>query len=105
MHFMPCLVGFLALLFPRVVLVLLFLFDTAWLTGAFQTAFWPILGFILMPLTTLAYAWAWHLGGGTISGIGIVIIVIGVLIDLGMLGGGGKSARGRGRSSTSAQGS
>ena len=79
---MPCLLGCLLVLSPRVVLVLLWLFDNAWLTQAFQTAIWPLLGFILLPLTTLAYAVAWHLGDGSISGIGIVLIVIGVVIGV-----------------------
>lgn len=90
---MPCLLGCLLVLSPRVVLVLLWLFDNSWLTQPFQTWIWPLLGFVLLPLTTLAYAVAWHLGDGTISGFGIVLIVVGVVIDLGMLGGGGTSAR------------
>ncbi len=30
---------------------------------AYQTNIWPILGFFLMPLTTLAYAWAVNANG------------------------------------------
>lgn len=92
---MPCLIGCAALLCPRVILVLLWLFDNAWLTAPFQTKIFPLIGFILMPLTTLAYAWAWHLGNGSVtgSGLGIVVIIIGFLFDLGMLGGSGSTAR------------
>lgn len=90
---MPCAIGCLALCFPRVILVLVWLFGNGWLQGAYNGLLMPILGFIFLPLTTLAYAWAWHAGGGTISGIGIVVIVIAVLVDLGMLGGGGSTAR------------
>lgn len=86
---MPCLLGCLALLFPRVVIVLVWLFSD-WLEAAYSSVsiLWPIIGFFLMPLTVLAYALAWHMGSGSITPVGIVIIVIAALIDLGTLGGG-----------------
>lgn len=90
---MPCLLGCLALAFPRLVLVLVFLFGNNYLQSAYQTTIWPVLGFFFAPLTTLAYAWAWHTGGGSVSGIGLVAVVVAVLIDLGMLGGGASSKK------------
>ena len=54
---------------------------------------WPVLGFFFLPLTTLAYAFAWHLGDRSVNGVGIVLIVVAVLIDLGLLGTGEKSRR------------
>jgi hypothetical protein len=54
---------------------------------AYKTVLWPFLGFLFMPLTTLAYAFAWHLGGGSVSGFGLVVVVIAVLMDLGIIGG------------------
>lgn len=85
---MPCLVGCLALLFPRLAIILVVIFSD-YLGAAYQTIIWPLLGFIFLPLTTLAYAFAWHLEpSGTVSGLGVVVIVIAVLIDLGILGGG-----------------
>lgn len=91
---MPCFIGCLALLFPRIALVLIWLLST-YLQTAYKNVnlMWPILGFIFMPLTTLAYAWAWHTGGGSISGIGLVAVVVAVLIDLGILGGGASHQR------------
>lgn len=83
---MGCLLAVLALFMPRLVIVLVVIFSD-WLGAAYQTVLWPLLGFFFMPLTTLAYAAAWHMGGGSISGLGIVIIVIAVLIDLGLIGG------------------
>ena len=85
---MPCLVGLSALFFPRVILFLVWLLGNGWLQESYQTVLWPVLGFFLMPLTTLAYAVAWHMGGGTIEGPGVVILIIAVLVDLGLLGGG-----------------
>ena len=64
---MPCAVGCLALFFPRVILVLVWLFGDGWLQAAFSGMLMPILGFLFLPLTTLAYAWAWHAGDGNIT--------------------------------------
>lgn len=85
---MPCLVGCLALFMPRIALILVYLFGDNYLGEAYRTNVWPILGFFFMPLTTLAYAWAWHIDPhGSVSGIGLVIVIIAVLIDLGIVGG------------------
>ena len=84
---MGCLVGCLGLLFPRLVLFFVFLFSD-YLGRAYETNFWHFLGFLFMPLTTLAYAWAVNTNG-TVTGIYLVVVVIAVLIDLGL---GGKGA-------------
>jgi hypothetical protein len=83
---MPCLVGCLALIAPRLAIVLVVIFSD-YVGEAYRSVIWPLLGFLLMPLTTLAYAWAWHAGGGSISGIGLIVVVIAVLFDLGIIGG------------------
>ena len=54
---MPCLVGAVAFFFPRFALFLVFLFSN-YLGRAFETNFWPFMGFLFMPCTTLAYAGA-----------------------------------------------
>jgi hypothetical protein len=83
---MPCLVLILALAFPRVVLVLVYLFSN-YLQRAYDTLLWPLLGFIFLPLTTLVYAWAVNTGG-TLDGIYLAAVVVAALIDLGSLGAG-----------------
>jgi hypothetical protein len=83
---MPCLLGCLALFAPRIVIVLVVLFSD-YIGEAYKNQIWPFLGFLFMPLTTLAYAFAWHDGGGSVSGIGLVVVVIAVLLDLGIIGG------------------
>ena len=88
---MPCLLGLGALFFPRVILVLVWLFSDY--LNVYSSIIWIILGLIFLPLTTLAYAFALHFGGCSVTLGGIVVIVIAVLIDLGMLAGGGHSAR------------
>ncbi len=100
---MPCLVGILAFFFPRVAIVAVVIFSD-YLGAAYQTVFWPLLGFIFMPLITLAYAWAIN-ANGSVSGGSLVVVVLTVLIDLGILGGGASNrqvrrytaARGQGR--------
>jgi hypothetical protein len=89
---MPCIIGCLALTMPRLALFLVWLFSN-YLGEAYNTFLWPLLGFFLMPLTTLAYAWAWHYGNGSVDGLGLVVVVLAVLIDLGLLGTGESSRR------------
>lgn len=90
---MGCLLIILSLFAPRIVLFLVWLFGGNYLSAPFSTWLWPVLGFIFMPLTTLAYAFSWHQSGGNVTGGWIVLIVVAVLVDLGMLGGGAHSAR------------
>ncbi len=83
---MPCLIGLLALAFPRLAIILVVIFSD-YIGQACQTVIWPLLGFFFVPLTTLAYAWAIN-SHGSVSGFPLVVVVLAVLIDLGMLGGG-----------------
>ncbi len=88
---MPCLVGILAFFFPRLAIVAVVIFSD-YLGAAYQTVFWPLLGFIFMPLTTLAYAWAIN-ANGSVSGGYLVIVILATLVDLGVLGGGASNRR------------
>jgi hypothetical protein len=92
-----CLLALIVLALPRTVMVVLWLF-TDYLSQAFGTWVWPLLGFFLLPTTTLAYAVAQNRYDG-VQGWGLVLVVVGVLIDLGALGGGrGAGKRWRERS-------
>jgi hypothetical protein len=71
---------------PRAVIVLLVLF-TNYIERAFDSFLWPLLGFIFLPTTTLAWAWA-HNTRGSVGGIHAVIVVLALLLDLGVIGGG-----------------
>jgi hypothetical protein len=88
---MPCLLGCIGLLAPRVMIVLVVIFSD-YIGRAYETMLWPIVGFFFMPMTTLAYAWAIN-SQGTVSGVYLVVVVVAVLIDLGVVG--GSSARAR----------
>jgi hypothetical protein len=85
-----CLIVLLVLLLPRTVMVVLWLFSD-YLSTAFGTWVWPLIGFFLLPTTTLAYAVAENRYGG-VGDIGLVLVILGVLVDLGALGGGGRGA-------------
>jgi len=83
---MPCLLLLLLLAFPRLGLAILFFF-THYLDRAFHSILVLILGFLFLPLTTLAYAWMInsHL---PVEGINLVWLLLAALVDVGALGGG-----------------
>jgi hypothetical protein len=89
---MPCLVALIALIAPRFAIILVVLFSD-YIGRACQTIIWPFLGFLFMPLTTLAYAWAMNSNNRSVSGIYLFVVIVAVLIDLGILGGGAKHGR------------
>jgi hypothetical protein len=83
---MPFLIVLLALIAPRVVLLLLW-FLTAWPHYLFHTLLWPLLGLILMPTTLLVYMVVEHWFGGHWTLWPAVTIIVAVLIDLAPAGG------------------
>src|SRR5512145_2134699 len=95
---MGCLIAVLGLITPRVVLAVLWLF-TDYLNRAFESGWWPLLGFFFLPTTTIGWAVArnaFTAPDGGFEAIGVLIIVLGVIIDIGLLGG-AKGGRGLGR--------
>jgi hypothetical protein len=76
----------LLLAFPRIALVLMFLFSN-YLGRAYHGLILPFLGFLFLPLTTLAYAWMVNSGRPT-AGVNLLILIIAVVIDVGGLSGG-----------------
>jgi hypothetical protein len=91
---MPCLVGCLALATPRFAILLVVVFSD-YIGRAYETTLIPFLGFLFMPLTTLAYAWAIN-SRGSVEGLQLAAVILAVLIDFGLVGG---SASGRYRTS------
>lgn len=88
---MPCLLALVAYFFPRLVIVLLFIFSR-YLHDAYESRLWPVLGFIFMPLTTLAYALAIN-ANGSVTGFYAAIVVVAALLDLGTHGAGPAARR------------
>jgi len=92
---MSCLLILLALVTPRLVMVLLWLF-THWFSGQFSTPLWPILGFIFLPTTLLWYTAVQHWYGGSFTSFWpIAGLVVALLIDLSPAHRGGRWARQR----------
>jgi hypothetical protein len=82
----PCLLVVLVLVFPRIVLLALF-FLSDYLQRAYHGLLLPLVGFIFLPLTTLAYAWMVNTGQ-PLEGVNLLILLVAVIIDAGGLGGG-----------------
>ena len=78
---MPILLALLALLLPRVTILILWLL-TPWFEGIFATALWPVLGFLLLPTTLLWYSAVAHWFGGQWDLIPLIGLVAAILLDL-----------------------
>jgi hypothetical protein len=75
---------------PRIAVLILMLAKPAYVVpGSFANWLWPALGFVFMPITTLAYVWAMVMSNKHIAGFYLAIVVMGVLLDLGLLTGAG----------------
>ncbi|MDQ3953275.1 MAG: hypothetical protein M3279_10000 [Actinomycetota bacterium] len=85
---MGCIAAALVLGMPRAVMVVLWLF-TDYLSRAYDGWVLPLVGFFVLPTTTLAVAVSENEVGGLRSW-GVLLVVVAVLIDLGIWG------RGRG---------
>jgi len=86
---MPLLLLLIGYFFPRVMIVVLYLF-TGWWKSAFDGILIPIIGFIFMPLTVLWYGISEAYFPGNIQTIGLMIAV---LLDLGLIGNGARGKR------------
>ena len=81
---MGCIGVVLALVTPRFVMVLLWVFSD-YLSRAYGGWVLPLVGFFLLPTTTLAYAVASNEAGG-FRGWGVPLVIVGALMDLGVWG-------------------
>ncbi len=91
---MPCLVALLALLSPRLALIALWLFSNL-LDRAYDGFLVPLLGFFLLPWTTLFYAVMWDTGTNGVHGIEWAFVILGFVFDLAAYSGGRRSRRRR----------
>jgi hypothetical protein len=97
---MGCAIGCLALAFPRIALACVWLFaPVGYLSQPFPSVIWPVVGFVFLPTTTLAFAYSSHSleAGGSLTPFGWVLVIVGLCLDLGLLGGGGRASRWRRR--------
>ena len=84
---MPCLIALLALISPRLALFFIFLFSNV-LSRAFDSWLLPLIGFFLLPWTTLAYALMWDTGTRDVNGFEWFIVALAFLADLASYAGG-----------------
>lgn len=81
---MGCFAAALVLATPRFVMVVLWLFGD-YLSRAYEGWVLPLVGFFVLPTSTLAYAVAENEKGG-LKGWGLALVVFAVLIDVGVWG-------------------
>ena len=78
---MGCFLALLALISPRLVLFILAIFSDT-LSRAYDSWIVPLLGFFLLPWTTLAYASMWTISSDRVNGAEWVVVGIGFLLDV-----------------------
>jgi hypothetical protein len=83
---MPCLAVLFALLTPRILILILWLL-TGWFKGIFDTALWPVIGFIFLPTTLLWYTAVQNWWNGQWGLWQIVGLVIALMLDVSPAGG------------------
>lgn len=79
---MGCLVLLFALISPRLAIVALWLFGDL-LSRAFESWWLPLLGFFLLPWTTLAYAVMWDVGSRGVHAFEWFLVGLAFVADLG----------------------
>ena len=84
-----CLIALLALFSPRLALFALWIFGDL-LSRAFEEWYVPLLGFFLLPWTTLAYAVMWASSDG-VNGFEWFIVILAFLLDVGSYRQGGRA--------------
>ena len=78
---MGCFAALLALISPRLALFFIWLFSDL-LSDAYDSWVVPLLGFFLLPWTTLAYAVMWAAGSDRVYGFEWFIVVLAFFFDL-----------------------
>ena len=85
---MPCFLALLVVLFPRVAIVVLYLF-TNFFRGVYDSLLLPALGFIFLPFTLLAYTVLINMHQPHDATF-VVVLCVAVIVDLGLVSGGNK---------------
>ncbi len=88
---MPCLLAVLIVAFPRIAIVLLYLF-TNFFRGVYDTVLLPVLGFIFLPVTLIAYTFLANQHQPHDATF-LIVLIVAIIIDLGFLGGGNRVRR------------
>jgi len=70
---------------------------TDWFKRAFETRLWPLVGFVFMPYTTLAYVAAMLNNNHTLTGGWLALFIAACVVDIVHWGGGGHTYRRKSR--------
>lgn len=89
---MCCLVTTLLFLGPRAGIVIWWLLQPVRWSTAFNTFLWPVLGFLFLPWTTLAYV---AVVPGGVLGADWLLLALALIIDVASYAGGGYGNRSR----------
>lgn len=81
---MVALVIVLSLFWPRLTTMGLW-FLSSWFQGVFQTWYWPALGIVFLPHTTLWYSAVVNWYDGQWGFLQVFLLVLSVLVDLGVV--------------------
>ena len=84
---MPCLVALFALISPRLALIFVWLFSDI-LSRSMDSWLLPLIGFFLLPWTTLSYAVMWDVGTRDVTGFEWFIVGLAFLADIASYAGG-----------------
>ena len=97
---MGCLLVLLALISPRLVLIVLWIFTDVQ-SRAFDGWLLPFIGFFVLPWTTLTYVAFWDWGPGLeVTGLEWVFVGLAFLLDLGAYAQGSRERGSRARAAT-----
>jgi len=72
----------IALALPRILMIFVKVL-TDWFASAYDTTIWPLLGWVFLPYTTLAYMAAMLHNNRKVDGWWILLVVAAVLVDIG----------------------
>jgi hypothetical protein len=76
-----CILGCFGLFVPRVVTIFLWIF-TDYVSRAFSSFIWPLLGIIVLPFTTMFYVLVYSVADHGPTGLGWALVFLGLLLDL-----------------------
>lgn len=93
---MVFLIALIALFAPRLALFLVWVL-TPLVSRAFGTFIVPLLGFLFLPFTTLAYSLVYIPSTGTPTGLGWLLVVVAFILDISAYGGTAYRSRGQSR--------
>jgi hypothetical protein len=91
----PCFLALLALLSPRLAIIIAAIFSDI-LSRAYDSWVIPLLGFFLLPWTTLVYALAWDANPHHLTVFEWLLVGVAFLLDLGSYGFGRRARARRG---------